>query len=166
MDFNERAQSSRINLDGYVSNPFNLYEDLNVNNDNKFTKLTGNFQASTVSNLFFSQENIDYLQSAIISRIYEKSGKKHIIGKQSEDELAIVMRSINLQHGKNYNYDIDKQINILNELVLDYCVDNIYNNLLQHFEYVKDITQDQPVLERPETTNIKGTKSLMPNHFF
>ena len=39
-------------------------------------------------------------------------------------------------------------------------------SILQHFEYIKDITREQPVLERPETTHIKGEKSLMPNHFF
>lgn len=166
MDFNQNAQSSRINLEGYTSEPFNLYENLNVNNENKFTKLTGTLYSSQLSELYFSQENIDYIQTAIISRVYDKTGKKHIVGKQSEDELTIVMRSIYLQHGKNYDHDLDRQIDSLNELVLDYCVDNVYTNLLQHFEYIKDITQDQPVMERPETTHIKGSKSLMPNHFF
>jgi hypothetical protein len=166
MDFNKNAQSSRINLEGFKSEPFNFYEHLNVNNENKFTKLTGTFHASTLSDLYFSQENMDYIQSSIISRVYDKTGKKHIVGKQSEDELSIIMRSIYLQHGKNYNYELDKQIDTLNEIVLDYCVNNVYGNLRQHFEYIKDITQEQPVLERPETTHIKGDKGLMPNHFF
>jgi hypothetical protein len=163
---NNQNQSSRINLDGYKSNPFNLFEDLNVNNDSKFNKLTGTFSGNSLSDLYFSQENLDYVQTQIISRVYEKTLKKHVIGKQSDDELIIVMRSIYLQYGKNNSSDIDVQINNLNELVLDYCVDNVYSNLVQHFEYINDITKDQPVLDMPQTTHIKGTKSLMPNHFF
>ena len=166
MEPNNSHQSSRINLDGFTSNPFQLFENLNVNNDDKFNKLTGTFQATDLSNLYFSQENLDYIQSQIISRVYEKTSNKYGVGRQSDDELLIVMRSIYLQHGKNYKHDLDKQVNILNELVLDYCVDNVYSNLIQHFEYIKDITREQPVLERPETTHIKGQKSLMPNHFF
>lgn len=166
MEANKEHQSSRINLDGFTSNPFELFENLNVNNENKFDKLTGTFQESEVSKLYFSQENLDYLQSQIISRVYDKTSKRFGVGRQSDDELIIVMRSIYLQHGKNYNKELDKQVNVLNEIVLDYCVDNVYNNLLQHFEYIKDITREQPVLERPETTHIKGEKSLMPNHFF
>jgi SPX domain protein involved in polyphosphate accumulation len=161
-----RHQSSRINLDGYKSKPFQLFENLQVKNDSKFDKLTGTFSESPISKLYFSQENLDYLQTQIISRVYEKTLKKHVIGRQSDDEIIIVMRSIYLQHGKNSNSNIDIQINILNELVLDYCVNNVYTNLVQHFEYINDITRDQPVLDMPETTHIKGSKMLMPNHFF
>lgn len=163
---NNSNQSSRINLDGFSSQPYQLFENLNVNNETKFEKLTGNFTSNPLSDLYFSQENIDYIQTQIISRIYEKTLKKHVIGKQSEDELVIVMRSIYLQYGKNQQSNLDIQIDALNELVLDYCVDNVYTNLIQHFEYINDITREQAVLDMPQTTHIKGSKSLMPNHFF
>ena len=163
---NNPNQSSRINLDGFTSNPYQLFENLNVKNETKFEKLTGTFASNALSDLYFSQENIDYIQTQIISRIYEKTLKKHILGKQSEDELVIVMRSIYLQYGKNQQSNLDMQINTLNEHVLDYCVDNVYTNLIQHFEYINDITRDQAVLDMPQTTHIKGSKSLMPNHFF
>tara|TARA_A100001011_G_C13620430_1_gene559809 strand:- start:19 stop:516 length:498 start_codon:yes stop_codon:yes gene_type:complete len=165
MDFNNKHQSSRINLENYNSKPFQLYENLNVKN-NKFDKMTGNTQSSNISELYFSQENVDYLQTQIIQRIYSKTNNKHVIGRQSEDELLIVMRSIYLQHGKNVNTMLDKQIDVLNELVLDYCVDNVYSNLVAHFEYINDLTKDQPVLDMPQSTYVKGEKSLKPNHFF
>lgn len=165
MDFNNNNQSSRINLDGYNSKPFNLFENLNVSN-NKFKKLTGNNQSSTLSDLYFSQANIDYVQAEIISRVYDKTHRQHKIGKQSEDELLIVMRSIYLQHGKNMETHLDEQVNKLNELVLDYCVDNVYTNLIQYLGYIDDITKDQPVLDRPQSFNVKGDRSLQPKHFF
>lgn len=166
MDFNKEHQSSRINLEGFNSKPFQLFENLNVQNDTKFNQLTGTFKSSLLSDLFFSQENVDYIQTQIIYRVYEKTQKKHVVGRQSDDELIIVMRSVYLQHGKNYDFDLDKQVNKLNEIVLDYCVDNVFVNLTQHVEYIKDITQDQPILERPESTDLKLSKTLMPNYFF
>ena len=165
MDFNRNNQSSRINLEGYNSNPFNLFENLNVAN-NKFENLTGTDQSTTLSDLYFSQVNVDYLQTEIISRIFDKTNKQHVIGKQSEEELLIVMRSIYLQHGKNMDTHLDEQVDKLNELVLDYCVDNVYSNLVQYIGYIDDITRDQPILDRPQSFNIKGDRSLQPNHFF
>jgi hypothetical protein len=166
MSFNPYNQSSKINLDNFTSSPFQLFENMNVNNEEKFKNLTGTLKESSVSKLYFSQENLDYIQSQIISRVYDKTNKQHAVGRQSDDELLIVMRSIYLQHGKNSDSNINGQINILNEYVLKYCVDNVYSNLIAHFEYIKDITQDQPILDRPHTTNIKGSKGLEPNHFF
>jgi hypothetical protein len=165
MDFNNNNQSSRINLDGYNSKPFNLFENLNVSN-NKFDKLTGNNQSSTLSDLYFSQANIDYVQAEIISRVYDKTQRQNQIGKQSEDELLIVMRSTYLQHGKNIETHLDEQVDKLNELVLGYCVDNVYTNLIQYLSYIDDITKDQPVLDRPQSFNVKGDRSLQPKHFF
>tara|TARA_B100000575_G_C23066362_1_gene614004 strand:- start:742 stop:1242 length:501 start_codon:yes stop_codon:yes gene_type:complete len=166
MNFNPNYQSSKINLDNFNSKPFQLFETLNVNNEDKFKNLNGTLMETKLSKLYFSQENLDYVQSQIISRIYEKTNNKHVIGRQSDDELLIVMRSIYLQYGKNADNNIQSQINNLNEHVLNYCVDNVYTNLLAHFEYIKDITEDQPVLDRPQTTNVKGSKGLEPNYFF
>ena len=56
---------------------------------------------------------MDYIQTQVIRRVYEKTNNTHQIGKQSEDELIIVMRSIYLQHSKNMKDRIDEQINIL-----------------------------------------------------
>ena len=59
---------------------------------------------SKVSNLFFSEENIDILQNGIRFVVYKKT--KEIISKQSEPELQVIMRSIYLQYAKNLNTNI------------------------------------------------------------
>jgi len=94
------GDSARINLTDCVSNPFELYENLNVSNQTKYTN-TGNFQRTKLSEMFFSQENIDYLQNQIIVGVYKKTDGKYRVTKQSEDELVIVMKSIYLQYGRN-----------------------------------------------------------------
>lgn len=171
MDFNfylnnNNNQSALINLDNYDSKPYSLHENLNVKNENKYSQLSGNFNETRLSKMYFSQENIDYLQQQIIERVNKINNGKYRVGLQSEDELLIVMRSIYLQNGKNVETHINQQINDLNEHVLDYCVDNVSSNLKQYFEYIKDITKEQPVLDMPQSVHIKGDKGLMPNHFF
>ena len=53
-----------------------------------------------VSDLFFSGENIDNIQEQIINIVYKKSGGKWKIGRQSDTQLKIIMKSIYLQHSK------------------------------------------------------------------
>ena len=125
----------------------------------------GNIHASKISNLFFSQENIDYIQDKIVKEVYKKTNNKHLITKQNEDELIIVMKSIFLQNSRNYDSELQYQLNTLNKLVLDYCVPNVYTNLLQYLKYLEDITKEQYVMDRPQSVDIKGNKTLMPNHF-
>ena len=156
--------SGRINLDGFSSEPFQMFENLNIDNKNKY-KNTGNIHASKISNLFFSQENIDYIQDKIVKEVYKKTNNKHLITKQNEDELIIVMKSIFLHNSRNYDSELQYQLNTLIKLVLDFCVPNVYTNLLQYLKYLEDITKEQYVMDRPQSVDIKGNKTLMPNHF-
>lgn len=158
------SNSARINLGNCVSKPFELYETMNVANKEKYGN-TGNQQKSKLSDLYYSQANIDYLQDEIVRQVFEKSDGKYRIAKQNEDELIIVMKSIFLQNARNSDIDLQYQIDGLNKLVLDYCVDNVYVNLLQYVKYIDDITKEQTVMDRPQNVDIKGSKTLMPNHF-
>ena len=156
--------SSFIDFEDKGSTPFDFIQNLNVQNKEKFNKLTGTFCKSKLSNLYFSQVNVDFIQNQIIERVYKKSKGKHVISTQSEDELIIVMRSIYLQYGKNAESNLQQQINSLNERVLD-CVDNVMMNIEQHYAYLKDLTKEQEIMEKPQYVHIKGEKTLMPNHF-
>tara|TARA_B100001142_G_C14193151_1_gene600784 strand:- start:326 stop:865 length:540 start_codon:yes stop_codon:yes gene_type:complete len=155
--------SSFINLDNYNGTPFELYENNNVVNDNA-NHMTGTFCKNNLSELYFSQSNIDILQDSIIEGVFKLSGGTKIC-KQSEDELLIVMRSIYLQYGKNQEHNLQGQIKDLNKRVLKYCIENINSNLKQYDGYIKDITKERDVLEMPQFVHTKGDKTLMPRHF-
>ena len=119
---------------------------------------------NTLSENYFSQSNIDFLQDSIIEAIFRlTNGIK--ISRQSEDELLIVMRSIYLQYSKNLDTDINTQINELNKKVLKYCVKNVNDNIKLYKGYINDITKERDVLDRPQNVDIKGDKTLMPRHF-
>lgn len=157
--------SGFINLDNYNGAPFELFQDLNVNG-NKFKNLTGTFSGSRVSNLYFSQSNVDLIQNQLISGVYKQSFGKYKISKQSEDELLIIMRSIYLQYSKNNDNDVESQVIELNRHVLDYSITNVLSALQQQDKYIDDITKDIQVNEMPQFVHSKGDKTLMPNHFF
>ena len=147
----------RINLEGANDTPYQLFENLNVQNNN-ISSLTGNLCTNDLSKLFFSQTNIDYLQDKMIEDIFRLSGKN--ISKQSDEQLIIVMRSIYFQHGRNMMCKLQEQIEQLNEKVLEYCVPNIHSNLKQYVGYIKEITSKRELMEKPQNVGIKGFNQL------
>lgn len=157
--------SEFINFDNKQYKPFELYEDLNINNKNKSIHQTGNFSQNKLSKNYFSVKNIDFIQETIISEIY-KLTKGTKIQKQSDDELIIIMKSIYLQYSRNNDNNIEEQICSLNDRILEYCINNVYSNLKQYNKYIEDITSEKKLMEFPQNANIKGEKCLMPNHFF
>jgi hypothetical protein len=120
---------------------------------------------SEVANLFFSQKNIDILQDGIRFSVYSKTNNQYVIDKQSDTELKVVMRSIYLQYSKNLPDDLVSQVKSLNSKVLDYVVPRILSELLQHLQYVRDISSLPVPMERSQNMSAKGTRVLEINDF-
>lgn len=113
-----------------------------------------------VSSIFFSRTNIDALQEAIRYQVYVKSCKKHVIGKQSETELKIIMRAIYLQHAQHRHYDVLPEIRRLNQLVLDFAVPRILQEINMYMTYKRDIDRLPVPMDRGEFQSSKGSKVL------
>ena len=144
----------------------NNYEMYNLFNEKTQYRNAGDeaiksvHQRNEVSDIFFSRQNIDYLQDALRYLVYEKSCKKHVIDKQSETELIIVMRSTYLQYGEHKPYGIADQIKQLNTAVLNYCVPKILEEIKQYLYYRKDISALPVPMDRGQFVSSKGTKVL------
>jgi len=82
------------------------------------------------------------------------------IGRQSEQELIIVMRSMYFQHSKNLNFNIKEQVKELNTLVIRWCVDEIIKNIRQYIGYKKSISTLPLPMEHSLLPSQKGTKTL------
>ena len=113
-----------------------------------------------ISDIFFSRQNIDALQDAIRYLVYKKSCNKHVIGKQSETDLLIIMRSVYLQYAQHIPYKITEQIQVLNKHVLEYCVPKILEEINIYMHYRKDISQLPVPMDRGEFISSKGNKVL------
>lgn len=113
---------------------------------------------SAASRLFLSSGNAEALHEAIRYRVYVESGGRHTIGRQSDTELAVVMRSVLLQHGDNDDSrDPVVQVRELNARVLKYCVDNVLSQVEGYVSYVRDASRMPTPMPRGAASSIKGT---------
>lgn len=134
--------------------------------DNFYDSLSGIMENSIVAKVFFSGKNITNLHNRIVEGVFRKSGGKIRIGRQSDTELKIIMRSIFLQLSSNAGCKIQEQVKTLNKYVLDYAVDNVLVGAVGQANFIRDITKPMEIRPNPQNTNIKGVNTaMMPNHF-
>jgi len=146
---------------------FEMYQENQRGPEKNFEdSLVGIIDNTILSRVYFSRKNIDNIQSKVINGVYNKSKGVITIGKQSDAELKIIMRSIYLQESKNVDCKIQEQISQLNALVLEYCISNIMVNATQYINYIRELKKPQSIMENPTHTSISGTKTLMPKTFF
>jgi len=115
--------------------------------------IKGIHEETGLSEVYFSPYNMNLLQSAIRYGVNIKTDK--IIDKQSPNELSVVMRSIYLQNGNPMvsSKNIKNEVLKLNDMVIDYCVENISTNVRQYKGYIKKLTTLPVPINRPEYHN-------------
>ena len=164
-----------MNKESYFGEKFYSIED----NESAYTQVNESFKktkpiyetfntvntisGNKVNNLFFSFENKSNIHNQLINSVKEKTD--YTIGKQSDEQLQIIMRSIYLQHSKNLNYDIEKQVDNLNKRVLNYCIPQITGEIQQYIGYLKDINEMPVPMARSQDTSIKGNKVVERTRF-
>ena len=100
--------------------------------------LTGGWNDTELSCSFFSADNINNLQSQLHEGVKKKSKGQYLIGRQDDDELKTIMRSIYLQYAENRCNDLTGQLQKLNRLVLDYAVGQVYGEAQGYLKYLRD----------------------------
>lgn len=158
--------NGRLNLmDDTPNMPFILSDKIPVNSNSSFREaLNGNLNNNTLSNVFFSKENIDLLQNNIRKGVYDNSNGLYIIDKQDYDTLKIIMRGIYLQHSANMETNITEQVIALNNLVLDFCVPQLVKEVKAYITYKKDVSTLAEPMSRPIFSHID--KTLQEKPFF
>jgi hypothetical protein len=138
----------------------NMIEGNKPNNNFQVESLYGIQETSKLNQLFFSKKNMDIIQNNIRYTVYVKTNKKHIIDKQSDIELQIVMRSMYLQHSPNLEYNYREQIEYLNKLVVDWSVEQIIPQLEQYIGYLKEVEYMPMPIDLPVNLSSKGSRTL------
>lgn len=127
-----------------------------------------NMSGSRVADVYFSQTNVDALQHGVRYGVYRASEGRHVIGRQSDIELALVMRSVYLEHSRNMSDSEDmvmQQVRALNKIVLDYCIPRILQEADMYIRYRTDVSTLPVPLPRGELATTKGDRSLVMNGF-
>jgi hypothetical protein len=137
-----------------TSQLFQIYDKIPAHQWSTYRNPTeGLWDNSTLSNLFFSRENIKILQNGIRSGVYKKSRGQHTIGEQDCDSLKIIMRSVFLQNSANQPTHVTQQIEALNQMVLDYCIQQVYSEVQGYVKYISDVSTLAIPIAHPITTN-------------
>jgi len=138
----------------------NMIEGNKPNNNFQVESLYGIQETSKLNQLFFSKRNMEIIQNNIRYTVYTKTNKKHIIDKQSDIELQIIMRSMYLQHSPNLEYNYKEQLEYLNKLVVDWCVEKIIPQLEQYIGYLKEVEYMPLPIDLPVNLSSKGSRTL------
>jgi hypothetical protein len=139
---NGRVSNGRVDIKTpNTSTLFEMYDKIPAHQCTTFRNPTeGLWDESALSNAYFSLENIQILQNGIRAGIYHKSNGQYIIGPQDCDSLKIIMRSVFLQNSSNLPYDVTKQVQELNKMVLDYCIQQVYGEATGYIKYISDVS--------------------------
>jgi len=123
--------------------------------------LRGNWDHTVLSDAFFTRKNANVIQVEIRKEVYRMSGpKKYEIDDQDVDELKMIMRAIYLQYGKNNTFNIEGQIDELNQIIVQWSAPRIMSEIEQYNYYLNDISHLPIPLEQPMSMSSAGTKSL------
>ena len=133
------------------------------------TNVLGNIQGKNgINEAFFSRKNIIKLQKLIRYQVWEASGRRHVIGDQSETELLVIMRSIYFQYSRNPIASgckkacaiIQNEVDRLNLFVLRDTIPTILTDVEQHIAYLRDAGRQPVPPDRPLGLSNRGTREL------
>jgi len=118
---------------------FNMYDKIPAHQCSTYRNpLEGQWDDSNLSNAYFSKENIQIIQNGIRAGVYKQSNNQYVVAPQDCDSLKIVMRSIYLQYSANLPGNISGQIEALNQMVLNFCIQQVYSEAKGYMKYLSD----------------------------
>lgn len=142
----------RINITQKGGTPLFLQSNSKVDDrSNYYNAIKGVTLDDDLYKKYFSSENINYVHDQIKYKVYEMTNKKYFIDKQDRDELKVLMKSIYLKHSTFEQSD--KELNKINNLSIIEGSNIIYRNLVSYLKFIKDISTDREILNRPVCVN-------------
>ena len=134
--------NGRVNIKSpNTTDLFKMYDKIPAHQCSTFRNPTEGIWTDTVlSKVFFSRDNIQLLQNGIRSGVYKKSKGKYVIGEQDCDSLKIIMRSIYLTYSVNQPNNIREQVEALNQMVLNFCIQQVYGEAQGYMKYINDVS--------------------------
>jgi hypothetical protein len=162
-----KSQNKKTFKEPDTQSLFNMYEKVPIKATATLMQPLGNTWNNTkLSTLYFSPKNIQIIQNGIRAGVYYKSKNQYTIGLQKEDELLTVMRSVFLQHSKNLDNNITQQITELNQMVLNFCIEQIYGEVKGYLKYLDDSSSMQKPLSHPILPSEKNKEPLELKKWF
>jgi hypothetical protein len=149
-----------------TSKLFQMYDKIPAHQCTTFRNPTeGLWDETILSKAFFSKSNIQILQNGIRMGVYNKSNGQYIIGPQDCDVLKIIMRSVYLQNSSNLPSNIKEQVEQLNKMVLDYCIQQVYGEAQGYMKYINDVSTLAVPISHPVMADNTDRQLLLKSWF-
>ena len=150
-----KVNNGRVNIKSPdTSALFQMYDKIPANQCVTFRNATeGLWDETALSQAYFSQQNIQIIQNGIRAGVFKRSNGQYTIGPQDCDSLKTIMRSIFLQYSANQPTNITQQIEQLNKIVLDYCIQQVYSEAQGYMKYIDDASTLVVPLAHPVMTS-------------
>ena len=139
---------------------FNLYDKTKTRKSSFRDALKGSKEENELSNAFFSKENIQIVQNGLRAGVYKMSNDKFIIGQQSYDNIKIIMQDAYFEHAKNTNSTIAKQIEIINQEILNKYVPKLHGEVIGYLKYKEDISTIKAPITYAKPSGDRNFKNL------
>jgi hypothetical protein len=134
-----------------------------------FERSTYRFEPQAVTNvnklkqIFFSTENIKYIQEKLRYEVFASSNNRYRIPYQNERDLRMIMETIYFDKTRNIGYDLNEQLNELNLYVVKFCVPLIINEIKVYLNYLDDINKPRNLNLLPQSTgNLRSVSGITP----
>ena len=75
------------------------------------------------------------------------------------------MRSVFLQNSANQPTHVTQQIEALNQMVLDYCIQQVYSEVQGYVKYISDVSTLAIPIAHPITTNNTDRQLVLKPRF-
>lgn len=152
----------------FAARPYKLYTEAPpiFGTTNRFDMVGHIHQETPLNTVFFSDANIDKLQSDIQAQVLLLSGGKYHVDRQNDDDLKIIMRSYYLMFSQNNPNNIAAELADLNSRVVGYASAKVYSEVDFHMFYRKDIEDFAPAIANPMNPHVYGTRTGELKSFF
>ena len=124
---------------------------------------TGCDEVDPVTELFFSQENMNRIQKLIKQDVkLRTNGQYRLEVDQDEADLLIGMRAVffDMYGARFLPFKIKHQVKELNRKVVNYLVPNMVSEMKQEYGYIKEINKPLEPIDRPINVSSAGRLNL------
>lgn len=142
------AERNTFLIDETASSPYQITRPDKGPALKSYCDLIRTHEPNWLNRAFFSQKNVDNLQMALRRHIYELSGGKYDISRQSDEHMLLIMRETYEHNARFCKVDepsnkITQQIAELNTIVLKRCVKRVMMEIEFHLHYL-NLIENQP----------------------
>jgi len=118
-------------------------------------------QATPLSNLFFSDLNINTLQKGIKQKFKNDTGLA--IDNQDQNDLLVIMRSVYIDNSMTPSQNVCEQVKWMNGRVIEHANQQISTGVSQQIDYFRDASRVWVPNKLPESTSLYGKKMDINN---